>query len=147
MRSPLRSKDSPMPSIRSLIRIFGRWPAWSIGARLTQFIEEQLDIGALRWALTFRYFDTRAKDAAVTGIVAAFLRPIDLASVVIDCYSDTPFRSITARTRVALTRIHEGFDIRAIEVRAHDAHAFAIRPVDFASLLVELLLLRREGSA
>ena len=32
----------------------------------------------------------------------------------------------------------------SIEVRAHDAHSFAVAPVKFAALLLEMELLRRE---
>ena len=48
---------------------------------------------------------------------------------------------------VALARLHESFDRRPVEVRAHDAHPFAVAPVQLAVLLVELELLRRERAA
>ena len=35
----------------------------------------------------------------------------------------------------------------SVELRAHDAHSFAIAPVKFAALLFEMQLLRRECSA
>src|SRR4029077_10781500 len=52
-----------------------------------------------------------------------------------------------ARARVAFACVDQGFDLRTIQVRAHDAHAFAIAPVKFAALLFEMELLWREGLA
>ena len=47
-------------------------------------------------------------------------------------------------TRVALAGVNKGFNFGAVQVAAHDPHAFAIPPVKFAVLLVQLELLGSE---
>jgi len=47
----------------------------------------------------------------------------------------------------ALSRLDERFDLRAIEIRAHDSHPFAIGPVELAVRFIEMELLRRERAA
>ena len=47
----------------------------------------------------------------------------------------------------ALSRLDEGFDLRTVEIRAHDSHPFAIGPVELAVRLIEMELLRRERAA
>src|ERR1700752_354718 len=79
--------------------------------RLGQAVEEDFDVCTIRGALALGYFDIRAKDAALSSIIRAFLRPVDLPALDIKRDPHTPFRSIAARTRITLTRIHEGFDL------------------------------------
>ena len=43
--------------------------------------------------------------------------------------------------------LDQRLDLRAVEIRAHHAHPFAIAPVELAVLLIEMELLRRERAA
>src|SRR5205823_6140891 len=112
--------------------------------RLRQTIEQHFDIHAIRRRLAFRDVDVCAKDAALARIVWTFLRPINFPAVRINSDPDAPFGQVGAWPRVAFAGIDQGFDIRAIKVRAHHAHSFAVAPVKFAALLFEMELLRRE---
>ena len=73
-------------------------------------------------------------------------KAVDLPTLWINGDSDAPFGHVAA-VHVALTRHHEGFESRTIEARAHDAHSFAIRPIELAGLFLAMELLRREGGA
>src|SRR5207249_11789262 len=77
-------------------------------------------------------------------LLRAFLRPVDVPAFGIDRDADTPSRGVRPRSGIAVARIDEGLDVRAIEVRAHDTHPFAIAPIQLAVLLIELELLGRE---
>ena len=76
--------------------------------------------------LTLRNFQIGAKDAALAGVVTALLGPIELPAGSIDSYTHAPFGCIRTGTRVALARIHNGFDTRTIKIAPHHTHAFAI---------------------
>ena len=52
-----------------------------------------------------------------------------------------------ARPGSPSARVDEGLDLRAVEIGAHHAHAFAVAPVELAVLLFDLELLRRERAA
>src|SRR5712671_3134740 len=73
-----------------------------------------------------------------------FLPPINLSAIWINGDSNAPFCLIGARPRVALAGVDQGFDVRTIHVRAHHAHSFAVAPIKFAALLLEMELLWRE---
>src|SRR5690349_4031784 len=90
--------------------------------------------------------DARPKEPPELTIVRTFLRPVDLPALGIHRDADAPFGRIEA-IGVAAARLHERLDARAIEVRAHDAHAFAIRPVQLAGRLLDVQLLGSEGRA
>src|SRR3954464_6666249 len=105
--------------------------------RLGQTVEQDFDVAAIRGPRGLRYVETGAENPAFAGVVRSLLRPIHVATVMIDGDPDAPFRGVSARTRVAVTSHHERLDRRAVEVGTHDAHAFAIRPVEFSALLVE----------
>src|SRR5258705_4662337 len=85
--------------------------------RLRQFVEEQFDVGAIRRTLPFWYLEIGAEDTAVAGIVATFLSPVDLASIVVDCDPDAPFLSVAAWTGVTPTRCPRGFVHCRVDVR------------------------------
>src|SRR5882724_6313061 len=112
--------------------------------RFRQTIEQEFDVGAVRHRLAFRDVDIRPEDAALARVVWTFLRPVNLSTIRIDRDPDAPFRQVVAWTRVALAGVDQSFDVRTIQVRAHHAHAFAIAPVKFAALLLEMKLLWRE---
>src|SRR6267143_234648 len=59
--------------------------------------------------------------------------------------ADAPFRRIRPRAGIALARVNEGLDVRAIEVGAHHAHPLPIAPVELLALLFDLELLGSEG--
>src|SRR5262249_23306297 len=77
------------------------------------------------------------------AIVWAFLRPVDLLALRVNRDPYAPPCLIPA-IYVATTGLNKRFNLRAIKIRAHHAHSFAIAPVDFAISLVELELFRRE---
>ena len=114
--------------------------------RLRQAVEEDFDVGAVGGGLALGDFDAGAEDAAVLSIVRAFLRPVDLPAFRVDGDADAP-SGLIAPIRVATARLDERFDLRAVEIRAHHAHPFAVAPVELAVLLIELDLLRRERAA
>ena len=74
--------------------------------------------------LTLRKLDIGAENAALAGVIASFLGPVEFASARVHRDADAPFPRIRARARIAVARVHEGFDMRAVEVCAHHAHAF-----------------------
>ena len=114
--------------------------------RLRQAVEEHFDVGAVGGGLTLGDFDARAKDSALVSIVRAFLRPVDLLALGVDGDPNAP-PGLVAPIRVAAARLDERFNLRAVEIRAHHAHPFAVAPVELAVLLIELDLLRRERAA
>ena len=114
--------------------------------RLRQAVEEHFDVGAFVGALAPGEIDTGAKDAAELAIVRTFLRPVDLAALGVDGDADAP-PGLVAPVGVATARLDQRLDLRAIEIAAHHAHAFAVAPVELAVLLIELDLLGREGGA
>ena len=111
--------------------------------RLRQAVEENLDVGALGRRFTFGDIDPGAKDSTLLSVVRAFLRPVDLLALGIDSDPDAP-SGLVVPIDVATTRLDERLDLRAVEIRAHDSHPFAVAPVELAALLIELDLLRRE---
>src|SRR6202040_1431504 len=84
------------------------------------------------------------KEPAESSLIRAFLWPVDLTAPGVNGDADTPSRQVLPRSGVAVTRIDGGLDVRAVEVRAHDTHPFAIAPIQLAILLVELELFGRE---
>ena len=114
--------------------------------RLRQVVEEYFDVGAVGGGLTLGDFDAGAKDSALLSIVRAFLRPVDLLALGVDGDPNAP-PGLVAPIGVATARLDERFDLRAVEIRAHHAHPFAVAPVELAVFLIELDLLRRERDA
>src|SRR2546430_3603839 len=112
--------------------------------RFRQTIEQKFDVGAVRRGLTLRDVDLRAEDSPFSRIVRSFLGPINLSAIWINGDSNAPFCLIGARPRVAFAGVDQSFDARTIQVRAHHAHSFAVAPVKFAALLLEMELLWRE---
>ena len=108
---------------------------------LGQTIEQHFDVVAVRGCLPLRDFQIGAKNAALSGVVIAFLRPIKLASVSVDGDTHAPFSRVLTGAGVALAGVNEGFDIGTIQIGPHHAHAFPIGPVELAIFLVELDLL------
>src|SRR6202008_4326114 len=114
---------------------------------LGQTIEQSFDIGPVRGSLTARDVDLSAKDSALSRISGAFLRPINLSAVRIDSDPDAHLSFVRSRSRVAVATVDQSFDVRTIQVRAHHTHSFAVAPIEFAALLFEMELLRRECPA
>jgi hypothetical protein len=112
--------------------------------RLREIVEKQFDVRAMSRVLTFRHCDMRAKDTALSRIIRAFLRPVDLPALRINGDPNAPFSGVAAGPSITFARIHEGFDFCTVEVRAHDSHPLAIAPIEFPVLLIEMELLRRE---
>ena len=81
------------------------------------------------------------------GVVA---RPFASSRFVPRCGSTaipTHHRVWSRRSCFASSGLDQGFDLRAVEIRAHDPHALAIAPVELAVRLIEMELLRRERAA
>ena len=78
--------------------------------------------------------------ATVIGFALALL------PLVIDGNSNAPSFLVVA-VGFALSGLYQGFDLRTVEIGAHDAHPFAIRPIQLMVLLIEMELLWREGTA
>src|SRR5205085_7208764 len=93
---------------------------------------------------TLRDFDVRAKEAAEPSLLRTFLRPVEVPAFGIDRDADTPSRGVRPGSGIAVARIDEGLDVRAIEVGAHHTHPFAIAPIQLAILPIELELFGRE---
>src|SRR6185312_5304422 len=110
--------------------------------RLRQVVEEHLDVGAAGRALPSRNFQVGTEDATPPGIVGALLRPIDLFVPRIDRQPNAPSRLVAA-VSLATTGFNQRFNLRTIEIGAHDAHTLAIAPIELAALLIENDLLRR----
>jgi hypothetical protein len=83
--------------------------------RLRQAVEKHFDIGAIGRGLTLRNFDIRAEDAAQSGIVGAFLRPVDLFALGVDGDSNTP-SGLVAAVCVATACLDERFNVRTVEI-------------------------------
>ena len=110
--------------------------------RLWQAVEEDFDVGAVGGRLTAGDFEACAKDSALVSVVRAFLRPVDLLTLGVDGDPNAP-PGLVAPVSVATARLDERFNLRAIEIRAHHAHPFAVAPVELAVFLIEMDLLRR----
>ncbi len=109
---------------------------------LRQSVEEHLDVGAVRRAFALRDLDVGAQDAAQAGVVRPLLRPVDLAARPVDGDTDAP-SGLVAHVRLAGAAPDQRLDVRAVEVRAHHAHALAVAPVELPAHPIELELLGR----
>ena len=74
------------------------------------------------------------------------MRPVDFPELRIDGDSDAP-PGLIAPVLVAAAGLDQRFDLRAVEVRAHHAHALAVAPIELAAVLIEVDLFRRVGDA
>src|SRR5690606_14666590 len=77
--------------------------------RFRQIREQHLDVLARRRRRACRHLEARALDRALAGVVAALLRPIELAAARIDRNADAPAALILA-VRIAGSREDERFD-------------------------------------
>src|SRR4029077_10247937 len=105
--------------------------------RLRQVIEKYLDVRTVGGGLTLGDFDARSKDSALLAIVRTLLRPVDLIALGVDGDPDGP-PGLIAPVGLASARLDERLDLRAIEIASHDAHPFAIAPIELAVFLIEL---------
>src|SRR5207245_4708618 len=105
------------------------------------------DAAAVSCLPASREVDTSPEETTHLAIIRTFLHPVHVAARRIERAPDAPLRRIRPRSRIALARVHEGLDVRAVEIRSHHAHPLAIAPVEFAVVLVEMALLRRERVA
>src|SRR5262249_33070129 len=104
-------------------------------------IEQQLDVRAVRWGLALRDLDVGAEDTAHSAFRRAFLRPVDFTKLRIDGDADAPAGFIEL-VLVAAAAFDQRFDLRAVEICAHHAHALAIAPIELAVRLIEVHLFR-----
>src|SRR5262249_14001853 len=107
-------------------------------------VEEDVEGGAVGRALAVGELDIGAADAAQSALRRAFLRPVDFTKLRIDGDADAPPRLI-ASVVVAAAGLDQRFDLRAVEVRAHHAHALAVAPIEPAAVFIEVELFRRVG--
>src|ERR1700739_1362066 len=91
-------------------------------------------------SLALRDFEASAQNASLASVVIPFLRPVKFAAVHIDSYTNAPISRVKP-VGISMSRFYERFDVRTIKIRAHDSHTFAVRPVEFPVLRVELELL------
>src|SRR5262249_51139090 len=84
--------------------------------------------------------------AAQAAIVWALLRPVEVPAHGIDGDPDAP-PGLILPFIVAAAGLDQHFDLRAVEVRAHHAHALAVAPVELATVLIEVELFRCVGDA
>src|SRR5262249_41749635 len=113
---------------------------------LWQTMKKELDVLAICRSLTSRNFQISPEDSALACVVVAFLRPIELCIVNIESDTHTPVSGVQS-VGFATTGFHEDLDIRSIQIRTHDSHAFAVRPINLLVLLVDFQLLGCEGTA
>ena len=86
--------------------------------RLRQAVEQHLDVGAVRRRSRPSGISMLArKMTAQSGIVRAFLRPVDFSALRIDGDPDAP-PGLIAPVGVAAARLDERFDLRAVEIRS-----------------------------
>ena len=97
-------------------------------------------------ALALGNIDVGAAETAQSALGRAFLRPVDFPKLRIDGNSDAP-PGLIAPVLVAAAGLDQRFDLRAVEVRAHHAHALAVAPIELAVFLIEMDLFRRVGDA
>src|SRR5260370_17929216 len=109
--------------------------------RLRQVTEKELDIFAICRSLTLGDFQICAKDAALSGIIIAFLGPVELSAFNVESYAHAPIFRIRPVV-FAMARLYQRLDMRTIQVRTHYSHPFAIRPIKLAILLIDLQFLR-----
>src|SRR4029077_3490432 len=117
--------------------------------RLRQTIEQHLDVTPIRRCLAFWDVYLRAKDAALAGVRRPFLRPINFPAIWINGDSNAQLSTVSligARSRVDVAGVDQSFDVRSVEATAHYAHSFAVAPIEFATLLFEMKLLRRKSA-
>src|ERR1700720_57068 len=112
--------------------------------RFRQTVEEDLDVGPGRCSLARRNFDIGTKEATESGIVRAFLRPVDMSEFRVDRQPNAP-SALIPTIGFAAAGFDERLRPRAVEIAAHDAHTFAVAPIELAALLIENDLLRSVG--
>src|SRR5581483_6783460 len=112
--------------------------------RLRQAVVEDLDVGPCGGSLAGGNFKIGTEDAAEAGIVGAFLAPVDLLEFRIDRQPDAPSRLIAA-VGFTMAGRDQRLQLRAVQIAAHDAHTFAVAPIELAALLIEDDLLRSVG--
>jgi len=83
--------------------------------RLRQSVVEDLDVGPGRCSLAGGNFDIGTEEATESGIVGAFLRPVDMPEFRIDRQPNTPSRRVPA-IGFAAPRLDERLQLRAVEV-------------------------------
>src|SRR5262249_8749096 len=110
--------------------------------RLRQPIEQNLDVGAVGRALALRYVNVGAEDAAQAGVVGPFLRPVEFPKLRVERDPDAP-PGLIAPVLVATAGLDQGFELRAVEVCAHNTHALAVAPIELAIFLIEVELFGR----
>ena len=116
--------------------------------RLGQPVEEHFDVRAIRRASDLSEFRCRRGRCGpcprCPGLFASSRPCPPSASTAMPTHH---FVWIAARSGVALARVHESLDVRPVEVGAHQAHPFAVAPVQLSALLFELELLGSECAA
>ena len=114
--------------------------------RLGQPLEQHLDVAPVGRGIAGGHVDSSPQDLPQPGVTRALLRPVEVPAQGVDGDSDAP-PGLVAAVVVALPRLHESLDVRAVEVAAHDPHPFAVAPVQLSAHRIEMQLLRRERDA
>ena len=100
----------------------------------------------MRGVLAFWNFEIGAAQRALVGVFAALLRPINLPFVRVERDAHAPVPRILA-IFLAMAGFDQRFQLRAVQIRSHHPHSFAIGPVQLPVLPVDLELLRGERAA
>src|SRR5262249_13689676 len=114
--------------------------------RFRQMIEQHLYVGAVRRAFALWDVDVGTEDSAQAAVIGAFLCPVEFTKLRIDGDADAPAVLIFSVV-VAAAGFDQRFDLRAVEIRAHHAHALAVAPIELAVRLIEMELFRCVGDA
>src|ERR1700733_5024040 len=144
-RAVYRVAAGRVPTVRPVQRARGRIDIQI--DRPGQAVKQQFDVLAVRRRLAGWSLDIGSGDPPRARIVAAFLCPIEFSALNIDGDAYAPLPQIWSRPGIALARIDEGLEVRAIKVGAHHAHTFTVAPIELAVFLIELDLLWSERAA
>src|SRR5258708_39708045 len=82
-------------------------------------------------------FEASAENASLASVVISFLRPVKFAAVHIDSDTNAPISRVKP-VGISMSRFNPRFDVRAIEIPAHDAHSFAGPPVELPFLCIQV---------
>src|SRR5262249_21853068 len=113
---------------------------------LRQVFEQHLDVATMVRGFACGNIDPGAQYPAESGVTGALLRPVEMATDVVDGDAHAPLHLVAAII-AALPGLHESLYVRPVEVAAHDPHAFPVTPVQLAACGVEMKLLGGVGSS
>src|SRR5690348_10909557 len=105
--------------------------------RLGQTVEQHLDVAAFGRTFPSGQVDSGAQDLPESRVARALLCPVEVSGDRVDGDSHAPL-GLVAPVVLSLSRLYEGLDVVPVEVAAHDAHAFAITPVQLPARGLEV---------